>query len=179
MPNALSPKIRFTPVCASSKLPLLYNNDDPELIRNGMYISPKLLTQDAESLGIYCKSLDNADMLMFNLHGADAKGMCGFYSEAEAFNPSLLSHGKARVFNTVACFGARYAGYDRNDSMLLSALYGGGVLLYTGSLVTWTPFAMAARSAAIARGEMSFSEFSSVPSRSSAIRRMSFRSVVM
>lgn len=117
-------------------LPLLYNNDDPELIRNGMYISPKLLTQDAESLGVYCKSLDNADMLMFNLHGADAKGMCGFYSEAEAFNPSLLSHGKARVFNTVACFGARYAGYDRNDSMLLSALYGGGVLLYTGSLVS-------------------------------------------
>lgn len=116
-------------------LPLLYNNDDPELIRNGMYISPKLLTQDAERLGIYCKSLDNADMLMFNLHGADAKGMCGFYSEAEAFNPSLLSHGKARVFNTVACFGARYAGYERNDSMLLSALYGGGVLLYTGSLV--------------------------------------------
>ncbi len=116
-------------------LPLLYNNDDPELIRNGMYISPKLLTQDAESLGIYCKSLDNADMLMFNLHGADAKGMCGFYSEAEAFNPSLLSHGKARVFNTVACFGARYAGYERNDSMLLGALYGGGVLLYTGSLV--------------------------------------------
>ena len=117
-------------------LPLLYNNDDPELIRNGMYISPKLLTQDAESIGIYCKSLDNADMLMFNLHGADAKGMCGFYSEAEAFNPSLLSHGKARVFNTVACFGARYAGYERNDSMLLSALYGGGVLLYTGSLVS-------------------------------------------
>ena len=117
-------------------LPLLYNNDDPELIRNGMYISPKLLTQDAESLGIYCKSLDNADMLMFNLHGADAKGMCGFYSEAEAFNPSLLSHGKARVFNTVACFGARYVGYERNDSMLLSALYGGGVLLYTGSLVS-------------------------------------------
>ena len=116
-------------------LPLLYNNDDPELIRNGMYISPTLLTQDAESLGIYCKSLDNADMLMFNLHGADATGMCGFYSEAEAFNPSLLSHGKARVFNTVACFGARYAGYERNDSMLLSALYGGGVLLYTGSLV--------------------------------------------
>lgn len=117
-------------------LPLLYSNDDPELIRNGMYISPKLLTQDSESLGIYCKSLDNADMLMFNLHGADAKGMCGFYSEAEAFNPSLLSHGKARVFNTVACFGARYAGYERNDSMLLSALYGGGVLLYTGSLVS-------------------------------------------
>lgn len=116
-------------------LPLLYNTDDPELIRNGMYISPKLLTEDAESLSIYCKSLDKADMLMFNLHGADAEGMCGFYSKDEAFNPSLLNQGRARVFNTVACFGARYAGYKRNDSMLLSALYGGGVLLYTGSLI--------------------------------------------
>lgn len=116
-------------------LPLLYNTDDPELIRNGMYISPKLLTKDAESLSIYCKSLDKADMLMFNLHGANEEGMCGFYSEDEAFNPSLLNQGRARVFNTVACFGARYAGYKRNDSMLLSALYGGGVLLYTGSLI--------------------------------------------
>lgn len=116
-------------------LPLLYNTDDPELIRNGMYISPKLLTEDSESLSIYCKSLDKADMLMFNLHGANEEGMCGFYSEDEAFNPSLLNQGRARVFNTVACFGARYAGYKRNDSMLLSALYGGGVLLYTGSLI--------------------------------------------
>lgn len=116
-------------------LPLLYNTDDPELIRNGMYISPKLLTKDAESLSIYCKSLDKADMLMFNLHGANEEGMCGFYSEDEAFNPSLLNQGRARVFNTVACFGARYAGYKRNDSMLLSALYGGGILLYTGSLI--------------------------------------------
>lgn len=116
-------------------LPLLYNTDDPELIRNGMYISPKLLTKDAESLSIYCKSLDKADMLMFNLHGANEEGMCGFYSKDEAFNPSLLNQGRARVFNTVACFGARYAGYKRNDSMLLSALYGGGVLLYTGSLI--------------------------------------------
>ena len=116
-------------------LPLLYNTDDPELIRNGMYISPKLLTEDAERLSIYCKSLDKADMLMFNLHGANEEGMCGFYSEDEAFNPSLLNQGRARVFNTVACFGARYTGYKRNDSMLLSALYGGGVLLYTGSLI--------------------------------------------
>ena len=116
-------------------LPLLYNTDDPELIRNGMYISPKLLTEDEQSLSIYRQSLEKADMLMFNLHGADAEGMCGFYSTDEAFNPSLLSDSRARVFNTVACFGARYAGYNRNDSMVLSALYGGGVLLYTGSLI--------------------------------------------
>lgn len=123
-------------VTMTQHLPLLYNTDDPELIRNGMYISPKLLTEDEESVDIYCKSLEKADMLMFNLHGSDAEGMCGFYSIDEAFNPSLLSESHARVFNTVACFGARYSEYDRYDSMLLSALYGGGILLYTGSLVS-------------------------------------------
>ncbi len=116
-------------------LPLLYNTDDPELIRNGMYISPKLLTEDQASLNIYRQSLAKGDMLMFNLHGSGENGECGFYSTDEAFNPSLFGDSRARVFNTVACFGARYSGYERNDSMVLSALYGGGILLYTGSLI--------------------------------------------
>lgn len=73
---------------------------------------------------------------MFNLHGSDAENMCGFYSTDEAFNPMLLTASNARVFNTVACFGARYTDYQRDDSMMLSALYGGGILLYTGSLVS-------------------------------------------
>ncbi len=116
-------------------LPLLYNSDDPSLVRSGMYISPQLFTADEVSMAVYRQSLRQADMLMFNLHGADAQGMSGFYSTDEAFNASLLNDSKARVFNTVACFGARYAGYSRKDSMLLRALYGGGILLYTGSLV--------------------------------------------
>jgi hypothetical protein len=61
--------------------------------------------------------------------------MSGFYSNDEAFNTNLLQVSNARVFNTVACYGARYKGYSREQSMLLKALYGGGVLLYTGSLV--------------------------------------------
>ena len=116
-------------------LPLLYNAEDPELIKNGMYVSPKLYTDDEDTINIYSDSLQRADMLMFNLHGSPAPKMSGFYSHDEAFSPSLLRESNARVFNTVACFGARYAGYDREDSMLLSALYGGGILLYTGSLI--------------------------------------------
>lgn len=119
----------------SQHLPLLYSVDDPDLIRNGMYISPRLLTSDEETMSIYQQSLSQADMLMFNLHGADAPAYSGFYSVDEAFNPGLLSYSRARVFNTVACFGARYSGYERNESMLLSSLYGGGILLYTGSLI--------------------------------------------
>jgi hypothetical protein len=87
-------------------------------------------------MSIYRQSLGEADLLMFNLHGADAPDYAGFYSNGEAFNPSLLTDSNARVFNTVACFGARYHGYERQQSMLLSALFGGGVLLYTGSLIS-------------------------------------------
>lgn len=116
-------------------LPLLYNIEDPELIKNGMYISPKLLTCDDDAVRIYSDSLAKADMLLFNLHGCPAPNMPGFYSDDEAFSPDMLYKSNARVFNTVACFGARYAGYSREQSMLLTALYGGGILLYTGSLI--------------------------------------------
>ena len=122
-------------VTMSEHLPLVFSGEDPELVRNGMYISPKLMTNDEEALNVYRKSLSQSDMLMFNLHGADAHDMPGFYSKGEAFHPSLLSDSTARVFNTVACYGARYRDYERSQSMVLSALYGGGVLLYTGSLV--------------------------------------------
>lgn len=116
-------------------LPLLYSAEDPELVKNGMYISPKLITSNNDVMEIYARSLKKADMLMFNLHGADLHSHPGFYSTDEAFSPACLQNSNARVFNTVACFGARFINYKRNESMLLSALYGGGVLLYTGSLV--------------------------------------------
>jgi hypothetical protein len=77
---------------------------------------------------------------MFNLHGADAHGYSSFYGEGlnghdtpEAFCCDLLKYSGARILNTVACFGGRYIGYNRNDSMLMSAMYGGGVVLYAGS----------------------------------------------
>ena len=122
----------------SEHLPLLFNTEDPELIRNGMYISPKLITCDQQSLDIYCKSLKNADMLMFNLHGDNLPEHSGFYNDYsdEAFNVDLLNRSNARVLNTVACFGARYVEYHREESILLSSLYRGGILLYTGSLVS-------------------------------------------
>lgn len=120
----------------SQHLPLLCEADDPSLTRDRMYISPGLLTDNDEAMEIYKNSISHAGMLMFNLHGADSPQMPGFYSTGEAFNPSMLSLSNARVLNTVACFGARYkGGYTRGQSMVLSALYGGGILLYAGSLI--------------------------------------------
>lgn len=123
-------------VTMSQHLPLLCEADDPSWVRDRMYISPGLLTDNQEAMRVYKSSISNAGMLMFNLHGADSPEMPGFYSTDEAFHPSMLNQSGARVLNTVACFGARYkGGYTREQSMVLSALYGGGVLLYTGSLI--------------------------------------------
>lgn len=120
----------------SQHLPLLCGTDDPSITRDRMYVSPGLLTDNEEAMNVYCDSIARAGMLMFNLHGADSPSMPGFYSTDEAFNPELLQKSSARVLNTVACFGARYkGGYTREQSMLLSALYGGGILLYAGSLI--------------------------------------------
>lgn len=119
----------------SQHLPLFYNEGADEIVKERMYISPNLYTNDASTLSVFEESIAKADMLMFNLHGASVPSKPGFYSYDEAFNPELLSKSNARVFNTVACYGARYYGYSREQSMMLSALYGGGVLLYTGALI--------------------------------------------
>ena len=105
-----------------------------------LFVSPRLSIDDTYVVKHYQKEISQADMLMFNLHGADAHGYSSFYGEGlsghntpEAFSCEMLRYSGARIFNTVACFGGRYIGYNRNDSMLMSALYGGGVMLYAGS----------------------------------------------
>ena len=83
----------------------------------------------------YYASLSGADMLVFNLHGACDPSMSGFYSNGLAFTTGMLRESNARIFNTVACWGGRYIKYTREQSMLLNALYGGGVVLYCGACV--------------------------------------------
>ena len=118
----------------SQHLPLVCDTNDPKMTRNGMFISPALLTKNPEAVATFQQTLHHSDMLMFNLHGSSESGMSGFYSNnGEAFNIPMLRESNARVLNTVACFGARYNGYKRNDSMLLSSMYGAGILLYAGA----------------------------------------------
>lgn len=105
-----------------------------------LYVSPRLSVDDSYVVRQYRSDIAQADLLMFNLHGSDTSRNSSFYGEGlnghntpEAFRCDMLKHSGARILNTVACFGGRYIGYNRKDSMLMSALYGGGVLLYAGS----------------------------------------------
>jgi len=120
----------------SEHLPLVEHAEDDEMVSDYMYVCPPVSAGDEESVEPVKVTLNYVGMLLFNLHGTDEKGMSGFYSDyGEAFNIDLMESTKAKVFNTVACYGARYHGYSREDSMLLSSFYERGFLLYAGSLI--------------------------------------------
>lgn len=120
----------------SEHLPLINHADDEDMVEDNMYVSPPVAPDNDDAVETVSISMEDADMLLFNLHGAGQEGMCSFYSdEGEAFNTEMLQYTNARVFNTVACYGARYHGFERDDSMLLTSFYERGFLLYAGSLI--------------------------------------------
>ena len=69
------------------------------------------------------------------MHGSDRWNYTGFYNDDSetAFDIDMLRDSKARVFNTVACYGARFMGYERSESLLLNSLLENGVLSYVGA----------------------------------------------
>lgn len=121
----------------SEHLPLINHADDrDDLTKDNMYVAPPVAPDDDATVEPVRMSMNEAGMLLFNLHGAGQEGMSSFYSdEGEAFSSEMLRFTDARVFNTVACYGARYHGYERDDSMLLTSFYKNGFLLYAGSLI--------------------------------------------
>lgn len=121
----------------SEHLPLVNDAEGTELEEDMMYVCPPVSPEDESTIKPLNRSMAEAGMLLFNLHGSDSKEMSGFYcDEGEAFTTSMLREAGAKVLNTVACFGSRYHGYSRDDSMLLSAIYKNSFLLYAGSLVS-------------------------------------------
>jgi len=120
----------------SRNLPTEHMDNEENIVLDNMFLSPEIMVDMDEDLSDrYAEKLSEADMLVFNLHGACNPEDSGFYSNGLAFSIDMLSDSNARIFNTVACWGGRYIRYAREQSMLLSAMYGGGVLLYSGSCV--------------------------------------------
>lgn len=120
----------------SRNLPTECLKNEENVVLDNMFLSPDIMEDmDPDLDNFYCDKLSDADMLMFNLHGACGPEDSGFYSTDLAFSIGMLHDSNAPIFNTVACWGGRYIRYKREQSMLLSALYGGGVLLYSGSCV--------------------------------------------
>lgn len=120
-------------------IPVVSLDSDYVPLNNRMIVSPDLDTQYREMYDGYVHELKKVDFLVCNLHGSDRKGTPYFVGEDTsrskytiAVQPSMMEQTTPYIFNTVACFGGRYIGYDLDDSMLLSAM-AYGTLLYCGS----------------------------------------------
>ena len=108
-------------------------------LNNRMIVSPLLDITERDMYEGFVREMHKIDFLTCNLHGDDTEGFPAFLGEDNehsyypiALQPSVLGHRSPVIFNTVACFGARFIGYDINDSMLYTALQN-GTMLYAGS----------------------------------------------
>jgi hypothetical protein len=120
----------------SRNLPIASMSNREGYILDNMYVSPNYYADSESEEGrAYWNALENVDMLVCNLHGACMPAQSGFYSDNLAFSTAMGRRTHASIFNTVACWGARYIRYQREDSMLLNALYNSNVLLYSGACV--------------------------------------------
>lgn len=120
-------------------IPISPLDSDYVPLNNRMIVSPDLDTQYSDMYDGYIHELKKVDFLVCNLHGSDRKGVAYFVGEdtshskyTVAVQPSMMEQTAPYIFNTVACFGGRYIGYELEDSMLLSAM-AYGTMLYSGS----------------------------------------------
>ncbi len=82
-----------------------------------------------------------ASFYFFNMHGSNAPQSPYFYGQAmdsrsmtSGVSPNeLASTQKNNLVVTEACYGARFIGYGKEGSMLLSAIGNGNTVLYLGS----------------------------------------------
>lgn len=126
-------------------IPTVSLSEDFVPLNNRMIVSPDLDTDIKEMYNGYVHELKKVDFLVCNLHGSDARDYPSFFGEDSdhttfytATQPSMMEKTAPIIFNTVACYGARYYEYESKDiykvkeSMLLSAL-AYGTMLFCGS----------------------------------------------
>lgn len=118
-----------TPILSSDYVPL----------NNRMVVSPLLDTEYSDMYEGYVHELKKSNFLVCNLHGNDAEDCPYFIGENKehtiytlAVQPSMLNQAAPAVFNTIACFGGRFIGYEIDHSMLYSALIN-GTMIFTGA----------------------------------------------
>ncbi|MBR5677801.1 MAG: hypothetical protein IKX20_06660 [Paludibacteraceae bacterium] len=123
----------------SRGLPLVAAPDKAGEIQGGVYQSPIINLDRPETLINYTTSLGEANLLLFNLHGAPDYNVSAYFGDngdpyhheqPRAFDIALLDTGRHTVINSMACFGAKYTHQGR--TMLLSSIYR-DTLLFAGS----------------------------------------------
>ena len=103
-------------------IPTISLSEDYVPLNNRMIVSPDLDTSYEEMYDGYVHELKKIDFLVCNLHGNDDKDVPFFIGEDTshsqytiATQPSMLEETTPYIFNTVACFGARYIDYKMDE----------------------------------------------------------------
>jgi hypothetical protein len=120
-------------------IPMASLSEDYVPLNERMIVSPDLDTQYQEMYDGYVHELKKVDCLVCNLHGSSDMQVPFFIGEdAEhshyyiAVQPSMMEQTTPVIFNTVACYGGRFIGYNTESSMLMSSM-AYGTMLYCGS----------------------------------------------
>ena len=125
----------------SAGLPLKTLNHLPGLTKHDIINSPSYQISPCPDSGLqYClQQQRDADMLIFILHGTPNPRYSQYYGESSdaaekpiAFIPDIFEKGKALIVAGICCWGARFIGYSRKESPLLTAIYN-NTLLFTGA----------------------------------------------
>lgn len=136
-----------------SSLPLADTNGiERGFCDNGMFLSPGIELNARpgdiryEPTIAYCQRVKEYGMIYIFLHGSPIPSRSAFSGEpaannpkAEAlkgctgFDPQLLENSKIRFVTTGSCWGARFIGYSRDNSFLLSSFHKNGLLSFFGS----------------------------------------------
>ncbi len=121
--------------------PLFISTALPDDMQAGQMVTSPSLSIEKDPRGryeeygleYYKSALSESDMLIFLLHGGghpSSGSYVGDYKDSEnnriqptAYDPALLQYGKAKCIATVCCFGAKFIGYSREYSTLLSSIY--------------------------------------------------------
>lgn len=109
-----------------------------KVCKDTLYISPGLTLQN---LGQYYQA--NCDVHYFNLHGSD-KAAEWFGQKGQdypvAFSPvAIAKNNSLNVVGVEACYGARFIGLSREESILLSALAAKTIAFVGSSRIAWGP----------------------------------------
>lgn len=106
--------------------------------RESLFKSPDLDIEDSGSplTSKFYESVDDSDAIIFVCHGSAAASSSGYYGgpgRCTICKPDTFDNARIKTVATVSCWGARYVGYGRKDSMLLNTILHGDTLLFMGS----------------------------------------------
>ncbi len=111
-----------------------YTISDPSFIHQSLWLTPSVVRDNIQRF-----FNPEASFYYFNMHGSNFPQASGFFGVGadkkswEGITPAeLASATSCNVVVTEACYGARFIGKKRSESMLLSALFS-NTIIYMGS----------------------------------------------